>query len=59
MRTTWCFPAAGFLDKSQGTIRFDYRVADTGVALATALLDDVLKYLRDCPAPQRGSAARA
>jgi predicted GH43/DUF377 family glycosyl hydrolase len=52
------FPCGWVLDAETDQLRVYYGAADTGVALATASLSDVLQYLRTCPAPEpRGSTS--
>lgn len=46
------FPCGWTLDRTTGEIGLYYGGADTCLALATAQLSDLLKYLRTCPAPR-------
>ncbi|MCX5689253.1 MAG: glycosidase [Planctomycetota bacterium] len=48
------FPCGWILDKATGVIRIYYGNADSCMNLALAKLDDVLEYLRGCPAPGDG-----
>lgn len=52
------FPCGWILDQASGVIRMYYGGADSCLALATARLDDVLSYLRTCPAPPNRNRAR-
>ena len=45
------FPCGWVLDKETGRIKMYYGAADTCIALATASLDEILDYIRNCPQP--------
>ncbi|NDC63710.1 MAG: glycosidase [Planctomycetia bacterium] len=45
------FPCGWIYDEATGLVRMYYGGADSCLALATARLDDLLGYLRTCPAP--------
>lgn len=45
------FPTGAILDKKTGELRVYYGAADTTVALATAQMDDVMRYILSCPEP--------
>ncbi|CAB1243218.1 Glycosidase [Ruminococcaceae bacterium BL-6] len=45
------FPCGWVLDKGTGRIKMYYGAADTCIALATASLDEILDYIRNCPQP--------
>jgi predicted GH43/DUF377 family glycosyl hydrolase len=45
------FPCGWILDEATGMVRLYYGGADSCLGLATALLSDLLDYLRRCPEP--------
>ena len=45
------FPCGWILDEAIGVIRMYYGAADSCIALATANLSDLLRYLHHCPDP--------
>jgi predicted GH43/DUF377 family glycosyl hydrolase len=48
------FPCGWILDQASGVVRMYYGGADTCLALATAMLADLLTHLRDSTAPAKG-----
>ena len=45
------FPCGWVPDEAGGTLRMYYGAADTCIALAAASMDEVMEYIRNCPAP--------
>jgi predicted GH43/DUF377 family glycosyl hydrolase len=46
------FPTGAIVDGTTGELRVYYGAADTAVCLATASMDEVMEYLRECPSPE-------